>query len=201
MNLLTSFFRQKEVPDAPDGQSEALEAHAAEAELATAEAEADQGRRFRSLPSAETVLTEAIASKILHGWLQNRHQTLYPLTLGLRNLGPEKAATLAQMLAVALLSGPDLSQAQQDAALSWFTSVGADEAAHAVFAEAMRDPPATSRVLATVQQQEIAAQAYVAALIAVDQRSPSGRLFLSYLAARLALPYAVVRSAERRYRR
>jgi uncharacterized membrane protein YebE (DUF533 family) len=44
---------------------------------------------------------EALAVKVLDGWLQNRHQTLFPLTLNLRSLDASGRELLVHMMAAA----------------------------------------------------------------------------------------------------
>jgi uncharacterized membrane protein YebE (DUF533 family) len=159
-------------------------------------------RRPRPLASpGAVVVAESLGAKVLHAWLQNRHQTLYPLAVNFRTIEPGQAALLAQMMAVALLAdAPPLDPAQAEAAAAWLRSVGADDAAQAALRAALEAPPPLSRLLHEVQQADAAAYAYVVAL-AAGGRDLASRLFLDYLAARLGLPASVVRSANRRYRR
>lgn len=157
-------------------------------------------QRALALPGA-VVVAESLGAKVLHAWLQNRHQTLYPLTVNLRTIESRAAALLAQVMAVALLAGAGkLEPEHADAADAWLVSVGADEAAQAALHTALETPPPLSRLLHEVQLTGTAAYAYVVAL-ATGPHDPAGQLFLDYLAARLGLPASVVRSANRRYRR
>lgn len=165
-------------------------------------AAASRSRRQRELPTAGAEIAESLAAKLLHGWLQNRHQTLYPLTVNFRTLDAGQPALLAQIMAVSLLAGAAPPHATRVAeAAAWLDSVGADEGAREALRMAVQAPPPLSRLLLDVSRAGVAAYAYVAALSGADQRDPSVRLFLDYLAARLALPPTVVRSAQRRYRR
>ncbi|HJS87936.1 MAG TPA: DUF533 domain-containing protein, partial [Acetobacteraceae bacterium] len=148
------------------------------------------------------VIAESLSEKVLHGWLQNRHQTLYPLTVNLRALQPSHAILLAQVTAVALLAGTEAPEAEDvEAVSSWLGTVGGDGATDAALRAALRAPPALSVLLHDVQQANLTAYAYVVALVAGVSRDPAGALFLDYLAARLGLPTNVARSANRRYRR
>lgn len=158
-------------------------------------------RRQRPLPSPRAVVMESLSEKVLYAWMQNRHQTLYPLTVNLRTLAPGQPVLLAQVMATALLAGagePD--PAHTEAAAGWLTSAGAGPEVVAALHEAIEQPVALRLLLRDVQQGGLAAYAYVAALIAAPARDPAGQPFLDYLAARLALPAEVVRSANRRYR-
>ena len=186
-----------------DGTAAVLEAATTgvtPAALDTAEAEipqAVQGRRDRVLAGGQQTVVDSLAEKVLHGWLQNRHQTLFPLTVNLRSLKPEQGAALAAWMAVAALATREADAAPRE----WLGSVGADAAVLAVFDAALADPPALSEALAGVMRNGLAAYAYVAALIATDPRDAATPPFLDYVATRLALPTTVVRSAVRRYRR
>lgn len=191
-----------------DGQAAELEAHATGVLPATLEGgvalrpQASQGRRQRQVMLPRVIIAESLSEKVLNGWLQNRHQTLYPLTVNLRALDPPRVALLAQVMAVALLAGiapPDADDI--DAVSSWLGTVGGDESARAALRAALEAPPALSALLHGVQQANLTAYAYVVALVAGPLRDPAGALFLDYLAARLGLPTNVVRSANRRYRR
>ncbi len=156
-----------------------------------------QGRRDRVLADGPQMVADSLASKVLHGWLQNRHQTLFPLTVNLRSLRPEQGEVLAQWLAVAALA----THGMGGSAREWLASVGADAPVLAGFDVALASPPPLHAALASVAHAGLAAYAYVAALIATDPRDPATQPFLDYVAARLALPTTVVRSAVRRYRR
>ena len=160
------------------------------------------GRRDRALEAGDRVLLDGLAEKVLHGWLQNRHQTLYPLTVNLRQLDPAQGAALARWLAVSMLSNrPPTDGADRRAATrAWFASVGADAALLATLDDALAAPPALSDALASIADLGLSAYAYVLALVALDPMEPASLPFLDYVAARLALPTTVVRSATRRYR-
>lgn len=153
-------------------------------------------------PGGQAMLREAVLSKVLHGWLQNRHQVLFPLSVNLATLDPGRRATLARITAIALLADDDPTHDEREArARRWLLAAGADPATLEALDDALADPPATSRTLDAVDAQGLAPYAYVAALVALDTRDAAGLHFTEYLAARLALPATLVRSANRRYRR
>lgn len=188
-----------------DGDSAVLEAHATGIpagmlEGGAADAQAAPGRRQRALSTPHTLLLDSVGTKILHFWLQNRHQTLFPLTVNLRAVPPHHAELLAQMAAVALLAGSP-GRAELDAARAWLHSVGGDDTVVAWFEHALAAPPAASTLIGAVQQEKLAALAYVVSLVSLGQHDLAGMLYLEYLAVRLNLPLNVVRSANRRYRR
>ncbi len=205
--LLSRLFGAAEPGGERDGQATELEAHATGVSPATLDgsiapaAEASRSRRQRRLALPRAIIAESLGEKVLHGWLQNRHQTLYPLTVNLRALDARRAVLLAQVMAVALLAGaapPDAGQVE--AASSWLGTVGGDEPALAALRAAVEAPVPLSTLLHEIQRANLAAYAYVVALAAGPSRDPAGQLFLDYLAARLGLPTNVVRSANRRYR-
>ena len=157
-----------------------------------------QGRRDRVLAGGQQVLLDSLAEKVLHGWMQNRHQTLFPLTVNLRSLRPDQAQALAGWAAVAASATGTAGDA---AARGWLVSAGASPAMLDGFAAALASPPPLDAALQAVARHGLAPYAYVAALVAADPQDPAAAPFLDYVAARLALPATVVRSAQRRYRR
>jgi len=157
------------------------------------------GRRDRPLGTGDMEVVHAVAAKVLHGWLQNRHQTLYPLTVNLRNRRPEEVGALMHWAAVAVLAGGDGASA--GALRDWLEGVGADAATLALLEDALTAPPPLHVALSAVAHGDLAAHAYVVAILALRPHAAPTRPFLDYVAARLALPVEVVRSADRRYRR
>jgi uncharacterized membrane protein YebE (DUF533 family) len=142
-----------------------------------------------------------LGKKVLHAWLQNRHQTLFPLTINFRRISPQDTELLMRLVVVALSAVDIASCARTAQVQDRFGSVGATENQLRLFAEAVRDPPPLSRVLDEAEKQGLGAYAYALSLIALNQRERVDQLFLEYLAARLALPAGVIRSVNRRYRR
>jgi hypothetical protein len=185
-----------------DGQSARLEALGTGLDLTQPDAEpeaAPSGRRHRPLPEPRAHVELVLSQKVLHGWLQNRHQTLFPLAVNLRNMEPDQAAQLAAMAAIAARAGGGPAEEGLQRAATWLRSLGADAGVLRAFDEASQHPPALSATLTSLQEAGLAPYAYVAALIALDPRDAVGRRFLDYLAERLALPPTLVRSADRRY--
>ncbi len=166
---------------------------------------ATTGRRDRALDGGDRVVLASLAEKTLHGWLQNRHQTLYPLTINLRQLGPEQGAVLAGWAAVTLLAMPadqaGSDQSRQATTRAWLVSAGASGETTGAFDRALANPPPLNQAAARVIEHGVAPHAYVASLIALDPSHPVTAPFLDYAAARFALPSTVVRTATRRYRR
>ena len=105
---------------------------------------------------------------------------------------------------VSMLAGlrpPDEERGESPGWVQRLALLRGDEALPARIEAALHQPPPLSQVLREAQAAGLAAHASVAALVVSDPRDEAGRLFLDYLAARLALPPAMVRGAERRYRR
>jgi hypothetical protein len=188
-----------------DGQAPGIEEAAREgAKAATPEQQSRAGASRigrRRLPRPEAILLESAGQKILHAWLQNRHQTLFPLTVNLRRLSSHEVELLMRVAAIALSAAGPVTSARSAQVADRLGSIGANEDQLRLFAEAANDPPPLARVLEQAEQQNLTAYAYASSLIALDQRELVDQLFLEYLAARLALPASVVRSVNRRYRR
>ncbi len=157
--------------------------------------EAGQSARLTAAPQAgRTVLDESLMAKVLHGWLQNRHQTLFPLTVNMKTLSPEQRMILAAFAAVALLSD-EAARGREAQVRAWFASSGAEADMMEALTAALANPPAMSRAIGSVLDEDLAAYGYVAAVVALQARGS----LLEYFAARLNLPPTLVRSAQRRY--
>ena len=169
-------------------------------EAAAAEVE-DVGRRGRRLGVPQEILDRSLSQKVLHGWLQNRHQVLVPLTFRLGRLESADVALLMRFTAVALLNGSLADAASQRPVERWLHDIGADDSALAEFRAAIPSPSPLSSLLAGVRDRELSAYAYAAAVVAANTQEAAGRLFANFIAARLGLPADAVRSIDRRYRR
>lgn len=199
--LIRRLFRD---PPGRDGQAEGLQeaalASGAEAAQELAQDMPPPARRLARMAEPDTVIREALSQKILLGWMQNRHQTLFPLTVNLRRLAPGQAGLLLQAVAVALAASGPVDPARMEHATAWLASVGASADQISGFAGALRDPPPLDRLMRDVQDADLGAYAYAMALAVMDQREAANQHFVEYLAARLGLPTNVVRSVNRRYR-
>ena len=174
-----------------------LEAHAGDSPAVD---EPPLSRRQRQLPLPREVVVETLAGKVLHAWLQNRHQTLYPLTVNLRALDAGRAALLARMMAFAMLAGTAApGEERVEEGVRWLAQVGGGGEVAVAFRAALGAPDPLRVLLHEILSAGIAAYAYVVSRVATDPRDEAGQLFLDYLAVRLALPANVVRSADRRY--
>lgn len=159
------------------------------------------GRRDRQLRLPQDILDRSLSSKVLDGWLQNRHQTLVPLTFRLGRLQAGDVALVMRFAAVALLNASSADGTAQRSVERWLGDNGAGGEALATFRSAVEAPEPLSPLIAAVRERDLAPLAYAAAVAAADTRDPAGRLFANFIAARLALPADAVRSVDRRYRR
>ena len=143
----------------------------------------------------ESLMQASLAQKVLHGWMQNRHQTLYPLVLNWRNMDGGARRLVLSAMALALHAGePDegtLARAQ-----GWLRSIGARDADIAALLD---EPPSIGNLAATARAAKQGPQAYAAAVAALGRRGLVNRRFHDFLAARLGLPDEVARSLNRRH--
>ena len=161
------------------------------------------GRRERAADPGSAVLADTLGAKVLHGWLQNRHQTLMPLTLNVSLMTREQQEQLGAILASLLLAGRP-GEAAADAAPAlrgWFAGLGCDPTALTAFDRALVTPMPLNVLFDTAQSSELTIYTYVSALMASDSRYPVSVMLCDMVQARFDLPSALVRSAVRRYRR
>lgn len=137
---------------------------------------------------------------MLNGWLQNRQQTLFPLTVNLHTLDPALVGLLLRVVALGVAVGPPADARRLEAVRSWLTSVGATSEQVAAFDAALGEPVLAGALLHGLEVNGLGAYAYAMSLAALDQRDAHTQPFLGFLAARLAVPASVVGSARRRQR-
>ncbi|KAA2214097.1 DUF533 domain-containing protein [Teichococcus oryzae] len=201
--LLAVFFPAAAPPDEA-GRMPAVPAPAVPPDLMAALPELPEAaaRRRAPPPPPYRVLQEKLGTKLLHAWLQNRHQTLFPLALNLRNLDAEGRHLLVEMLAAsARMASPQENQAgngaEERAALVLSTLGGGAEDAERL-AAALQQPHPLPELLEAVRAAGLGAQAYVAALLLAGRNARLERSWADYLAARFALPAELVLDLERR---
>lgn len=187
----------------PDGQSPMLEAPAAGLDDGSAQGAvpASSASRQRSrLPADPQVLILAsLGQKILHGWSQNRQQTLFPLTVNLRTLAPDARNLILRAMAAAMTAVAPSTSCEPIQA--WLATVGAAEADLARLNAALATPEPLAPLLDALLAAHLGPYAYAVSLATTDRHSPAGPLYLEYLAARLAVPANIVKSVNRRYAR
>ncbi|MCQ8239747.1 hypothetical protein [Rhizosaccharibacter radicis] len=151
-------------------------------------------------PTVEDGLHAILARKVLHGWGQNRNQTLHPLTLNFSSMPAADASVVMEAVACALLAtGQDDADrvARADGALRM---VHASPAQLDALHRALGEPPALHLVLRRLHRSRMGGHAYAATLRALDLRDGGAASFARYMAGRLGLPEDVASSLERRYR-
>ena len=159
-------------------------------------------RRRRALVAPEDVLLDTLAQKVLHGWLQNRHQTLLPLTVNFKVLSPEACELLTKLMGAALLACAAGKEDEQARATTWLRAHGANDVTVASFQSALTAPQPLYALLEAIRQEsELGPLALILVMIVSDTRERSDQLFTQWVSAKLDLPNTVVRSIERRYRR
>lgn len=160
---------------------------------------APQPPELRATPM--TPVRDAVAQKLLLGFLQNRHQTLYPLSINFRTFDDAGSALLMRVVAVSLLAGGTSASAMTERVDGWLNKTQGGERERATLAAALADPQALSTLLAEAASAKLGAASYAVALAVLDQRQSVNRRFLEYLAVRLAVPSDIARSLAQRYRR
>ncbi|WP_066922016.1 hypothetical protein [Methylobacterium sp. CCH5-D2] len=154
-------------------------------------------RRQREVASAQRQIAEVIGQKVLHGWLQNRHQTAIPLNINVGRLQQSEAEAIVRFAAVAALAGGEASS--PCVVRSWLAGVGTAPDLLATYDASLHSPPALDKALAAITDADLALIAFVLSLVAARNASPPARAFADYVAAHRSIPTATVRAALRRH--
>ena len=181
--------------DQPDGEASALQEKAVHEGAIAARS---LSHSHRAIPRPETVLQASLAQKLLHGWMQNRHQTLFPLVLNLRNLSAGEKKLIVDAMTLALQAGESAGSAVGRAE-AWLLSVGGEASDVAALAGSRTTPLRIDETVAAVCAAGLAPQAYAATVGTLSRRLTVNRRFHDYLAARLGLAEEVARGMNRRY--
>jgi hypothetical protein len=203
LNLLGRLFA---IPVQRDGQAELLERQAlgVDGDLSPPHPAAlptPAERQHGGAVAPRRMLDDAIASKTLDAWLQNRQQTLFPLTLNFRIIDPKARGLLVSIAAASALAGGAVPTAVERERLSQeLTAAGAGEAEQALLQAELDRPVALPPLLLALQGARLGAHAYAASLLALDRRVETSRAWLGYLAARLDLPPEIILGLHRRRR-
>ncbi len=158
-----------------------------------------QGARGEAMRRQREAGLRVLSAKLLGAHLANRHQISYPLALDFRTLSEEDRDLLLDAATLASVSGGE-GEAVLEGAAARLARQGADEAMLERLRLRSADPPALNAIVARARRLDRAAHVYAASLLAAGSRSAPGRLYLSFLAARLGLSGEVVGSINRRYR-
>ena len=152
----------------------------------------------RPIQRPESIIQSSLAQKVLHGWIQNRHQTLYPLVLTLRNMTELEKHLILGAIAFALQAGEFDEQSEQRAEV-WLRSIGGGTEDIAALAEARCSVCNVDSFVASVRSAGLGPQAYAGVVGALGRRGIINRRFHDYFAARLGIADEVARSMNRRY--
>ncbi len=178
-----------------DGEASALQGQA----LDVGAAAVRPGKpAHRPIQPPETIIQSSLAQKVLHGWMQNRHQTLYPLVLSLRNMTTVEKRLIVGAMAFALQAGELDGQSEQRAEV-WLRSVGGGMEEIAALGAARLAACPVDRFVAAVRSAGQSPQAYAAVVGTLGRRGIVNRRFHDYFAARLGIADEVARSLNRRY--
>lgn len=156
--------------------------------------------RARLASSSYDLLMVGLSGKILGSWIQNRHQTLYPLAMNFRNVPAGHVALLLDLVAVSLLATGPADLARMDRIYTWMKGVGGGDVHAVQLAYAIDHAPALHVLIAQLHEARLGPSGFAVALAALDQREAVNRLFLEYLAERLGLPSDMARSLSQRFR-
>lgn len=137
------------------------------------------------------MLRAALAEKVLHGWAQNRQQVAVPLSLNLGRMEAAPRGLLLAAMAAARVACGEQARPRMEAVLA---RLGADPL------ELPAVPPDLFRLLDAIEAAGLGAHAFAASSMALDPRGKLARAWLDYLAARFALPPAMLAGLARRYR-
>jgi len=187
----------------PDGRAHVLEAPAAGplGELAQSATPAPSASRQRSRLPADprALILASLGQKVLHGWSQNRQQTLFPLTVNLRTLAPDARDLILRAVAAAMTA--TTPPTPREPIRAWLATVGAAEADLVRLDEALATPEPLAPLLDALLAAHLGPYAYAVSLATTNRHAQAGPLYLEYLAARLAIPATIVKSVNRRYAR
>ena len=112
---------------------------------------------------------------------------------------PERRRLLVLAMAAALAAGGAPADAAQARLAAAMIRIGGAAELPAACA-ALADPPDLLALLREIEAAGLGAHAYAAASLLLDRRLAAERAFLEWLAARLALPPALLAGIARRYR-
>lgn len=143
------------------------------------------------------MLRDALATKVLHDWAQNRQQVMVPLAVNLSRLEPPQRALIAGVMVAGLAAGGAATERDRRRLVAVLARIGGDPAEAGLAAER---PPDLLPLLAAVEAQSLGAHAYAASLMVLDRQGKVARAWLGYLAARFGLPAETVARLGRRYR-
>ncbi|MEM7610468.1 MAG: tellurite resistance TerB family protein [Pseudomonadota bacterium] len=98
------------------------------------------------------------------------------------------AMLLVQSMIAAALSDGHLSADEQESIFSQTDHLGLDDAEQLIMLKELRNPKSMREIVALVDSPAVAVEVYAASLLAIDEYTDAGKLYLQKLALRLNLP-------------
>ena len=146
----------------------------------------------------EPQVMRTIAAKVLGYHLANRNQLfdLPPSDLG--DLPEAQAAWLVRAMMVAAHADGKMDADERNRVLAALGSARMSDQLRVALRSELDEPQCLETLVRQVESRAQAARFYAVSLIAIDRQSPVSRLFLAYLAERLALPADLVVRLNRR---
>lgn len=137
-------------------------------------------------------LRRILASKVLLGHLQNRHQLLDPPPSDLRDLDAGDASLLIRAMIAAAHANGDLDDLERGRISRVLNTTVLDDGDRRRLEEDMTEPECLEALLRQVASPKMASRFYAVSLAAVDKDSQVNLAYLRYLSLRLGLPADLV---------
>jgi uncharacterized membrane protein YebE (DUF533 family) len=153
----------------------------------------------RGRPGHTPVLHAILASKILHGHLQNRNQLLDPPPSDLSSVDSEEAALLVRVMAAAAHADGELDANERARIVAALQTTGLGSGDRERLEQAITEPPPLESLIRSIGSPQSAARVYAVSLAVLDKAAAVNRAYLRYLAQRLALPADLTVRLNRRF--
>jgi uncharacterized membrane protein YebE (DUF533 family) len=146
----------------------------------------------------EPDVLRTIAAKVLGFHLANRNQLFEVPPADLSDQPGDQAAWLVRAMMAAAHADGALDVGERNRILAALASAKLSDQLRVVLRSEMDEPQCLETLVRRVADRAQAARFYAVSLIAIDKQGPVSRLFLAYLAERLALPADLVVRLNRR---
>jgi len=146
----------------------------------------------------EPEVLRTIAAKVLHFHLANRNRLFDVPPTDLGDRPADEAAWLVRAMMAAAHADGALDPGERKRILAALASAKLSDQLRVTLRSEMDEPQCLESLVRRVADQGQAARFYAVSLIAIDKQSPVSRLFIAYLAERLALPADLVVRLNRR---
>ncbi len=150
-------------------------------------------------PTSNDIIAGVLSEKVLHGWSQNRNQTLHPLTLNFATLSREQSVLLLQVAVASMLAAGPVDAARLQRAETALALVHADDRLLAALPALIELPMPFHELVEAVRKAHLTGHAVAVTMRVNDQSDPVNRDFTRYLSSRLSLPPDMLHSIARRY--